>query len=246
MEKLRTVIADDEKPARRRLLELLSREADIEVVGECACGHEAVDQVRRKRPDLLFLDVQMPEKDGFGVVDTIGAERMPVTVFVTAYDGFAIRAFEAQALDYLLKPYSDERFETALDRARRSVRDRRAAELIDRGEKGLERIVLKSTGRVRFVDVPDIDWIEAAGVYVNLHVGDSTHLHRATLGGLLEQLDPRRFVRVHRSAAVNSERIREMRPLNHGDYQVILRDGTELRLSRSYRAEVERWLGRAL
>ena len=246
MEKLKTVIADDEAPARRRLLELLSREADVEVVGECACGEDAVDQVRRKRPDLLFLDVQMPEKDGFGVVDTIGPERMPVTVFVTAYDRFAIRAFEAQALDYLLKPYSDERFETALGRARRTVHARRAAAMADQETKGLERIVLKSTGRVRFVDVADIDWIEAAGVYVNLHVGGATHLHRATLGGLLEQLDPRKFVRVHRSTAVNSERIREMRPLSHGDYQVVLDGGVELRLSRSYRSEVERWLGRSL
>ncbi len=252
METLRAVIADDERPARRRLAELIGRESDLTVVAEARNGAEAVAAVERHHPDLLFLDIQMPERDGFGVLRELGPEQTPVTIFVTAYDSFAVKAFEARALDYLLKPYSDERFESALAHARDYLRHSRrpefqskVSEMLD-GEEPLERIVLKSAGRVRFLDVDEIDWIEAAGVYVNLHAAGKEHLYRSTIGQLQEKLDPKRFVRIHRSASINTERIQTLRPLGHGEYAIILTTGKELKLSRSYRRELEGWLGQGL
>jgi two-component system LytT family response regulator len=207
----------------------------------------------------MFLDIQMPALDGFGALREIGPSLMPVTIFVTAYDRYAIQAFEAHALDYLLKPFSDERFEAALERARSHIRIKAASEIGQRiaslltqrsaraPEGGfMERIVLKSGGRVTFLDVSDIDWIEAAGVYVNLHAGRKSLLYRATVGQMEQRLDPRRFVRVHRSAMVNTDRIKELQPRSHGDYVVLLKDGAELTLSRGYRSQFEAWLRQSL
>jgi two-component system, LytTR family, response regulator len=259
MDRIRTLIVDDEKPARRRLAELLSREPEIMVTGEARDGREAVDLVRAHTPDLMFLDIQMPDLDGFAVLSALDPEQQPVTVFVTAYDRYAIQAFEAHAVDYLLKPYSDQRFEGALRRACQFLRSRGAVDahqrvglpLEDRGsfEPGagfLEKLALKSAGRVTFVGVEDVDWIEASGVYVSLHVGPRAHLYRSSLAHLLQRLDPKRFVRVHRSAAVNTERIRELQPRSHGDYTVVLKNGTELVMSRGFRPQFEHWLRQPL
>ena len=252
MAALRTVIADDERPARRRLAELIAREPDLAVVAEARDGAEAVTAVEEHQPDLLFLDIQMPERDGFGVLRELGPERTPVTIFVTAYDQYAVKAFEARAFDYLLKPYSDERFEAALANARSYLEQRRQPEFQAKvsemlgPETPLERIVLKSAGRVTFLNVGEIEWIEAAGVYVNLHTDGKEHLYRSTIGQLQERLDPKRFVRIHRSASVNTERIESLRPLGHGEYAVILQSGKELKLSRNYRKELEGWLGQPL
>jgi two-component system, LytTR family, response regulator len=255
MGQIRTTVVDDEKPARVRLLELLKREADIEVVGTAADGREAVDLIRAARPDLVFLDVQMPTLDGFGVLEELAPGEQPVVIFVTAYDKYAIQAFDAHAIDYLLKPFSDQRFESAINRARKylgtpegreqadelaaATRERRS---VDARSGYLERLVVKASGNVSFLDVDDVDWIEAAGVYVYLHTGRKVHLYRSSVTQLLQRLDPRRFVRVHRSAAVNTARIRELRGRSHGDFTVVLVDGTEVAMSRGYRAALESWL----
>lgn len=259
VERIRTLIADDEKPARTRLRELLPREPHIEIIGEARDGREAVELIRTHAPALLFLDIQMPGLDGFGVLEAIAPDPLPATVFVTAYDKYAIQAFEAHALDYLLKPYSDQRFETALKRICELLEPRHTGDLEARilsllqnragaGDPSgwLEHVALKDTGRVTFLNVSDIDWIEACGVYVTLHVGAHTHLHRSSLVHLLERLDPRRFVRVHRSAIVNVSRVRELCPRSHGDYTLLLHDGTEMILSRSYRPQFEQWLKQSL
>ncbi len=258
---IQVLVVDDEKPARRRLLDLLAKDTGIEVAGVGRSGREAVELIRTRKPDLLFLDIQMPTLDGFGVLESIGPEKMPVTVFVTAYDRYAIKAFEAHALDYLLKPYSDERFETALERARNHIQTRRASQLgrqlarlladntaaTEPAASGfIERVVIKSSGRVRFLDVDEIDWIEAAGVYVYLHTGKKSHLYRATIGQFTGQLDPQRFVRVHRSSAINTSRIQELQARSHGDYTVVLTNGTEVTLSRKYRPQLEAWLKQPL
>ena len=258
MERIRTLVVDDEKPARTRLLELLRREPEIDVVGEARDGREALELVDAHEPHLMFLDIQMPDLDGFGVLEAIDPQRLPVTIFVTAYDRYAIQAFEAHALDYLLKPYSDQRFEAALRRVCEFIRSRsaelsvRMASLLeeragtDATSGFLDRLVLKAGGRVTFLDVSDVDWIEASGVYVNLHVGQKMHLYRSSVAHLLHRLDPARFVRVHRSAAVNTERIQELQPRSHGDYTVVLKDGTELIMSRGFRSQFEQWLRQPL
>jgi two-component system, LytTR family, response regulator len=259
MDRIRALIVDDEKPARRRLMELLRREPDIEVAAEAVDGREAVALVQAHAPDLMFLDIQMPDLDGFAVLAALEPEQVPVTVFVTAYDRYAIQAFEARAIDYLLKPYSDQRFEAALRRACQFIRSRGAGEphhrlgalLDDRAaanpEGGyLERLVLKTAGRVTFIGVEDVDWIEASGVYVNLHLGQRSHLYRSSLAHLLQRLDPKRFVRVHRSLAVNTDRIRELQPRSHGDYTVVLKSGIELVMSRGFRPQFEHWLRQPL
>ena len=258
-DRIRALIVDDEKPARRRLVELLGREPDIEVTGEARDGREAVDLVRSQAPDLMFLDIQMPDLDGFAVLSALDPEQQPVTVFVTAYDRYAIQAFEAHAIDYLLKPFSDQRFEGALRRACQFLRSRAVGEaqhglapaLEERAGSEprhgfLDRFVLKGAGRVTFLGVEDVDWIEASGVYVNLHVGPRSHLYRSSLAHLLQRLDPERFVRVHRSVAVNTTRIRELQPRSHGDYTVVLKDGTELVMSRGFRPQFEHWLKQPL
>jgi two-component system LytT family response regulator len=259
MKKIRVVIVDDENPARTRILELLEKQPDIEIAGAARDGREGIQLVRNELPDLLFLDIQMPDMNGFDLLREIPREQVPLTIFVTGYDKYAITAFEKQAIDYLLKPFSDERFEAALQRGRNHIRNHavNAAELplrnspngqaIAAGKPGyFERIVVKSSGRVIFLDVADIDWIEAAGVYVYLHVGSKAYLYRATVGQLLERLDPQRFLRVHRSTVVNTSRIIELQPRTHGDYVVFLKGGTELTLSRGYRSELEGWLRQPL
>ena len=255
-EGLCVLVADDEAPARQRIIDLLRRDSRVGAILEASDGLSAVDIIQNRRPDLLFLDVQMPERNGLEVIAEVGAERMPLTVFVTAYDQHAIRAFEANALDYLLKPFSDERFEATMARAgirmdERSVREfgRRILRMVSAApaqDLPLDRLVVKSGGSTRFVSVADIDWIEAAGVYANLHVGGKELLYRAALNELAERLDPVRFVRVHRSAIVNIESILRLEPISHGEFEVILKDGSRSRISRTYRAQLEKRLGQSL
>jgi two-component system LytT family response regulator len=269
MDKICALIVDDEQPARQRILELLENVPDVEIIGECTSGPEAVKIIQEQKPDLVFLDVQMPEVDGFGVLEAVSANSMPVTVFVTAYDRYALKAFEANALDYLLKPYSDQRFETALARARMHLQTQKRDELSRKmlalfqdynhhrlppqsmgpprdGENKVDRLVVKSGGRVFFLKADEIDWIEAAGVYVYLHAGNKTHLYRETIGGLEAQLDPRQFVRIHRSSIVNIERIKELQPISHSEYLVILKNETQLKLSRNYRTNLRKRIGLAI
>jgi two-component system, LytTR family, response regulator len=263
MEKISALIVDDEKPARQRLRDLLERHPGVTVAGECASGAEAVGLIQDIQPELLFLDIQMPLLNGFEVVRQVGAALMPVTVFVTAYDAYAVRAFEASALDYLLKPYSDERFEQCLARAlvyvrtqRREEMSRRLISVLSEGAQGaqpappaapcLERLLVKVGGRIIFLPAEDVDWIEAAGVYVQLHAGGRKFLHRASLAELEAALDPGRFIRIHRSAIVNILSVKELFPHSHGDFAVVLKDGTRLKLSRSYRPKLEGRLRQSL
>jgi len=257
LEPIRVLVADDELPARQRLIDLLQSDQQIESVAEAADGETAVEMIQNQHPDLLFLDVQMPELDGLGVVNAIGAAQMPLTVFVTAYDQHAVRAFEANALDYLLKPFSDERFEATMTRVKSRLDERSLKEFGQRvmkmvstapapAERRLDRLVVKSGGTTRFVRVIDIDWIEAAGVYVTLHVAGKELLYRAALNDLAEKLDPRRFVRVHRSALINIESVLQLEPISHGEFEAVLRDGSRPRVSRTYRGQLEKRLGQTL
>jgi two-component system LytT family response regulator len=235
MSGIRVLVVDDEKPARARLTELLAKSPRVETVRECTNGRDAVRLLVDDRPDLVFLDVQMPEFDGFGVLREVGPARAPVVVFVTAYDRFALQAFESQALDYLLKPFSDERFERCLDRAIQQVRMREPRPI---PQPFLDRLAIRAGGRVLFLNVNEIVWIEAAGVYVELHTAQKTYLQRATLGDLEARLNPAQFARIHRSTMVNLRHVRELLPQAHGDGTVILDDRTELKLSRNYRARL--------
>lgn len=250
--RIRVLIVDDEPLARERIRDLLASVADVEILGECGNGMEAVAAISEKKPDLLFLDVQMPQLDGFGVVEAVGIENMPMTIFVTAYDRHALRAFEVHALDYLLKPFDAERFSKALERARArmgqdkpAIDERLEAFLSDvqTRNKPLERIMIKTSGRIFFLRVEEIDYIEAAGNYVRLHVGKEDHLLRETMTSLEGKLDPHKFLRIHRSTIVNFESIQELQPLFHGEYAVILRNGTQLTLSRGYRDKLEEHFG---
>ncbi|MFL6604907.1 MAG: LytR/AlgR family response regulator transcription factor [Steroidobacteraceae bacterium] len=253
---MRVLVVDDEAPARQRLTDLLRRHAQVRAVLEATDGLSGVTMIEREQPDLVFLDVQMPELNGLGVIDVIGPAQMPLTVFVTAYDQHAIRAFESNALDYLLKPFSDERFEATLSRAAARLNERQAGEFGQRvlrmvaakpgTERFLDRLVLKSTAATHFVRVADIDWIEGAGVYVNLHVAGKSLLYRAALTQLAESLDPRQFVRVHRSAIVNLDSIVRLEPISHGEFHIVLKNGGRTRLSRTHRGALERLLGKAL
>jgi two-component system, LytTR family, response regulator len=235
--KIRAVVVDDEPLARSNLLVLLRRDADIEIVGECGSGTAAVDLIRHLRPDLLFLDVQMPECDGFDVLELLGPCAPPATVFVTAYDQYAIRAFDAEALDYVLKPFDNTRFERALNRAKQ-----RLARAATR-PRVTERLVVKNAGEVLFVKPADIDWIEAADYYACLHVGSRTHLIRRSLSELEQELDADSFCRIHRSAIVNLDRVRSLKLNQDGDYDVALDGGHRLRLSRRYRKQLHSRLG---
>jgi len=251
MNKIRAFVVDDEPPARRRLLELLEREPDIEIAGAFAGGAEALHAMARDAPDLLFLDIHMPGLDGFDYLDKVEPDRKPITVFVTAYDAYALKAFEVRALDYLLKPFSDERFEATLARARERVRSREREAL---GEKLLSlvethpereersyvsRLVVKNRGQVLFLDVRDVEWIEAAGVYVTIHEGGREHLVRESLAALEARLDPSRFARIHRSAIVSIDRVTELRIDDRVGCRAVLRDGTILPLSRRQRDALE-------
>jgi two-component system, LytTR family, response regulator len=253
---MRVLIVDDEPLARQRLRALLEAEADLEIAGECADGRQAVDAIRAHKPDLIFLDVRMPELDGFGVLEALAEEPRPAVIFVTAYDRFALQAFEVNALDYLLKPFDQERFRKALQRARgllgrsqtEEVSEQLRALLEDArgGRKYLDRVVIKSTSRVFFLRVDEIDWVEAAGNYLKLHAGAEAHLLRETMNNLEARLDPEKFLRIHRSTIVNIERIQELQPWFHGDYIVLLRDGTRLTLSRGYRQKFQDLFGGSL
>jgi two-component system, LytTR family, response regulator len=242
---LRTLIVDDEPLARERVRMMLGMHDDVAVIGEVGDGQQAIDAIRQERPDLVFLDVQMPSVDGFGVLRALEGEIMPYVVFVTAYDQYALRAFEVHALDYVLKPFNAERFSQALQRARSAIarrddldgsvdkdRLRSLVASLTAEQREKQRIVVKSSGRVFFVKVDDIDWIEAEGNYVRLHMGAQSHLLRETMKGMESVLDTSQFIRIHRSTIVNADRIRELQPLFHGEYAVILRDGTRLVASR--------------
>jgi two-component system LytT family response regulator len=255
MTRIRTVVVDDEPIARARVLALLGEEPDFEVVAECGNGAQAVSEIGEKSPDLVFLDVQMPEMDGFDVARALGPDRMPAVVFVTAFDQYALRAFEVHALDYLLKPFSAQRFKSALSHVRQQLAQRQATTLgrqlldmlpdIQKREPTLDRLVVKSSGRVYFVRTADIDWCEAAGNYVCLHVGAQSHLVRETMNRLESQIDPRQFVRIHRCTIVNVDRIQELRSSFNGEHVVVLRDGNRLTLSRGYRDALQSRLGKA-
>ncbi|HMJ08257.1 MAG TPA: LytTR family DNA-binding domain-containing protein [Pyrinomonadaceae bacterium] len=242
---IRTFIVDDEPLARARVRRFLRDEDDIEIAGEYGDGSAAVEAISRDKPDLVFLDIQMPEKDGFGVVRSLAGKHMPTIIFVTAFDEFAIKAFDVHALDYLLKPFSRERIKRAVSRAREHIERMRLGNIDERlnsliadlksEKKYLERLVVKSVGRVFFLRSDEIDFIEAAGNYVKLHVGRDSHMIRETMNGIEAKLDPDMFLRIHRSTVVNIDRIKELHPMFSGDYSVMLRDGTELALSRNYR-----------
>jgi two-component system LytT family response regulator len=246
---VKTLIVDDEMLARDRLRQLLEAEAEIKIVGECADGREAVAAIKRESPDLVFLDIQMPELDGFGVLEAIESDKMPVIVFVTAYDQFALKAFAVHAVDYLLKPFDRERFQAALRHAveqvnklgDKSLRERQSAALTELkpAPKLSERLPIKSGGRVIFVRVDEIDWVEAAHNYIVLHVNKDTHLLRETMNAFEARLSPEKFVRISRSTIVNIDRIKELQPMFYGEYTVTLHNGTRLTLSRRYRDKLQ-------
>jgi two-component system LytT family response regulator len=229
---IRTLIVDDEPLARTTIAELLRNDPEISVVGECGSGTEAIEAVRTCRPALLFLDVQMPGCDGFDVIEQLGGDSPKAVVFVTAYDKYALKAFEAEALDYLLKPYSDSRFFRMLTRAKALLQS--AVE-----PRPLDRLMVKSAGRVIFLRAAEIDWIEAADYYACLHVGERSHLLRRSMGDLERELDREIFCRIHRSAIVNISRVRELRLDANGEYEVVLQNGAQLRLSRTYREQLQ-------
>jgi len=252
--KIRALIVDDEPLARERIRALLEAEGDVEIVAECRDGVEAVEALRRDPPDLVFLDVQIPEVDGFEVIERVGVDRMPAVVFVTAYDQYALQAFEVHAVDYLLKPFDQDRFQKALHQARRAVQSRPNGDVDQRllallqdlkAPRGhLERLVVKSSGRLFFLRAEEIDWIESSGNYVSVHVANECHLLRETMSGIEAKLDPARFIRIHRTAIVNIDRIKELQPLFHGEYEVVLRSGATLTLSRGYRDRLESLIGK--
>ncbi len=247
--KIKALIVDDEPLARERLRAWLREEPNVELLGECSDGRQALEAIRASKPDLLFLDVQIPELDGLGVLEALGEAVPPAVIFVTAYDQFAVKAFEVHAVDYLLKPFDRERFRAAL---------RRAEDRLERPESGavaaqvaalsaelrppgqpVTRLAVKTDGRYLLLKAEEIDWIEAADNYVSLHVGPRTHLLRETMASIESRLDPARFLRISRSAIVNIERIKELQPLFHGEHIVVLRDGTKLTLSRNYRDKLK-------
>ncbi|MEO1084935.1 MAG: LytTR family DNA-binding domain-containing protein [Acidobacteriota bacterium] len=261
MSTTRVLLVDDETLARKRIRSLLESRPDIDIAGECRDGREAVSSIVELEPDLVFLDIQMPKLDGFGVLEEVGMERMPEVVFVTAYDTYALDAFAVSALDFLLKPFADERFEATLERALGRLKERRAAELGERlsclvdgrrlalgqsvaeSPKPLRRLSIERRGRIYFVPVADIHWIESDGPYVRLHTADGHHLKRDSLKRLENTLDPELFVRIHRSTMVHIDRVVELQPLFHGEYRVTLQTGADLKLSRSYRDCLPRLLG---
>jgi len=249
---IRALVVDDELLARRTIRRLVGKSAGVEIVGECGDGESAVRAIQESKPDLVFLDIQMPEMDGFRVLSKIGVDQMPVTIFITAYDRFALRAFDANAIDYLLKPVGKARFDRALTRAKQRI-----AGKVDSGEvkriisvleqlattqKYPNRMAIPQNGRIIFVATNNIDWIQAEGNYVRLHIGSREHELRETLTELGEKLNPAQFLRIHRSTIVNIERIKEIQAWFHGHHRVLLENGTELRMSR-YQHEIARKLG---
>lgn len=263
--RVRALIVDDEPAARRGVRLLLERDPGVEIVGEAAGGAEAAELIKREKPDLVFLDVQMPGCDGFEALEKVGNAAAPAVVFVTAYDEHALRAFEVNAVDYLLKPYDDARFSAALQRAKHAIRQRetenvnsRLTQLLDylqhdptraaaaKEESPGDRILLKSSGEIFFLKAEEIDWIEAEGDYMKFHVAGRAHLMRETMARLEARLDPKRFIRIHRSTIVNIDRLRKLSPSFAGEYAVILHDGTKLKLSRGYHERIGALLKQAL
>lgn len=249
--KIRVLIVDDEPWARKRIATLLKAEVDVEIVVECADGGTAIKKISELSPDLVFLDVQMPEVDGFDVIEAVGPERMPLVIFATAYDKYALQAFDAHALDYLLKPFDEERFQRALDRARKDLqREKGGSEstlrallkTLQEGHKYLQRLVVKSGGRVVFLKASDIDWFEATGNYVTLHVGRDSHLLRGTMNALEPKLNSEQFIRIHRSAIINLDRIKALQPWFRGEQVLVLKDGTELTVGRAFRDRLQQFL----
>lgn len=241
----RAIIVDDEPLARQRIRQMLQGEQDVEVVRECGNGLEAVEAIEDLKPDLVFLDIQMPELDGFGVLEAVGPDQMPATIFITAYDQYAVHAFEVNAVDYLLKPFDKERFQKTLQRVR-DVKGKgepgaqRMEDLLSEVRKDqpfLERILVKVGDRQALVKVTQVQWVEAEDNYVRLHVEGGSHLLRQTMNSMAQKLDPHQFRRIHRSAIVNLDYIKELQPWSSGDYLVIMRDGTRLTLSRTYRPQ---------
>jgi two-component system, LytTR family, response regulator len=231
--KIRALVVDDEPLARSNILVLLRGSSDVEVVGEYGAAMDGLAAIRLHKPDLVFLDVRMPEFDGFDVLEMLGGDAPPAVIFVTAFDEYALKAFDAGALDYLLKPFNNARFARALERAKERIALRKNA------SPRMERFAIKNAGRVLFLAVTEIDWIEAADYYVCLHVGPKTHLLRRSMNELESDLDPARFCRIHRSSIVNLERVREVRFDSDGEYEVVLADATRLRLSRRHHKELQ-------
>ena len=243
---LRTLIVDDEAPARRRIRRLLGAERDVVVAGECGDGDAALALIARERPDLVFLDVQMPERDGFDVLKALPAEPLPAILFVTAHDRYALRAFDVHAVDYLLKPFTAERFRTAVARARERIAAKTAGAGVASLAASLRalpsyvaRLPARTPSGTAFIDLDTVDWMDAADNYVRLHVRGREYFVRDTLASLETQLDPARFVRVHRSAIVRIDRVVEIRPETHGDAELVLRDGTRIPVSRTFRSQVQ-------
>jgi len=253
---IRALIVDDEALARKFIRRMLKDDRDFEIIGECSNGKETVAAIRKENPDIVFLDVQMPEMDGLAVLESIGIERLPEIIFTTAYEQYAIRAFELHALDYLLKPFDQARFKDAIKHAKERFRSERQnagrlqinalLENIKNKPQYLERLVIKAGGRITFLRTNEIDWIEADDKYVHLHTSKTRPMVRQTLSAMEEQLDPAKFRRVHRSAIVNVERIAELQPLFSGEYSILLQDGTKLTLSRNYKDKLFHVLGKPL
>ena len=254
--RIRALVVDDEPLARAMIREMLESDSEAEIVGECANGREAVEVIKTSAPDIVFLDIQMPEIGGFEVLESLDPKAHPHVIFVTAYDQYAVRAFEVHALDYLLKPFDRERFEGAWQRAktqikldRTSRRDQDIIALLEElkaGPQYLERLVIKNGGRVFFLHVQDVHCIEAEGNYVRVYDNQKGYLLRETISSLEEQLDPKQFLRIHRSAIVKIDRIKEMQPWFHGEYRIIMENGKQLALSRNYRANLQEAVGNGL
>ena len=248
--RIRTIIVDDEPLAREAIRTRIALDDEIEIVAEACNGRQAIKEIRHRKPDLVFLDVQMPDLDGFQVLASLKESKLPIVVFVTAYEQHALRAFEVHALDYLLKPFDDERFQDALSRAKKSWRKDRGGDLeaklrqvLDHKLEGkLDRMIVKETGRISFVKTDDIKWFRAEGNYVKLFVGKHSHMLHTSMNALEAQLDQSRFFRIHRSLIINIEHLQELRPWHTGEYIVVMRDGTELTMSRGYRDRLEQVL----
>ncbi|HEV8483020.1 MAG TPA: LytTR family DNA-binding domain-containing protein [Blastocatellia bacterium] len=248
LRRVRALIVDDEPLARRRVRRLLASDPDVEIVGDCSNGREAIAAIDARSADLVFLDAQMPEVDGFQVLEALNGARVPLIIFVTAYDRYAIKAFEVNALDYLVKPFDRRRFQAAVGRAKDRLRletggeiERRALAVLNQLEAKshyVDRLVIKAGGRVHFVTASAVDWIEAEGKYVRLHIGKESHLLREGIGSIEARLDPKQFLRIHRSTVVNLDRIKQLDPWFNGEYRVLLRDGTLLMLSRGFKRKL--------
>src|SRR4029453_8088758 len=253
---IRALIADDEALARKFIRRMLKDDHDVEIVGECSDGKETVAMIKKQNPDVVFLDVQMPEMDGFAVLESIGIERLPEIIFATAYEQYAIRAFELHALDYLLKPFDQARFKDAIKHAKERFRSERQnegrmqitalLESVKHKPQYLDRLMIKAGGRISFLATDEIKWIEADDKYVRLHAGKISPMVRQTLTAMETQLDPKKFRRIHRSAIVNVKRIKELQPLFNGEHSILLEDGTKLTLSRNYKDKLFELLGKPL